>query len=588
MTQDNAPDDAQDNERGAGPGGRRRSRKALPVDPSRTDPTNPAEDIVDAEIVDETGSQEASGSTRERLRDRTREFFGAKTRARTEDRKKQRRIDEERASADEEGLEERELLLKLRSETKLAGEKYMASLRDSKILVPGYNDEEREREFDAMHQVYMQMMMQSCLKPLTRGVNPNAIIQAAGMMIAMRMLSADFRQEMDSYLSPLKDTLAQRMDARTRRIGVIAENQAARGNRSVDAGTAKQAQRRERAGLPVDDAFIEGREAKKTSRGDHLSKKWQRRLEDLEHRERGNREMFTPESAAMTEVALMENAFWKMRDPNQDSKQIHTSYMAMRKRLRDQMGEDGLERAEVVRRARMIIGERMESEPELRLMFNGLAHGRIIKAPPHPERVAGTDRVREVWTGEFQDHLGHQIPAEGMFTLRQPMKADEHQVQLAETMKAAMLDGVDRRDRHALAGSVMGYLIGFAAKKQGLDTRGLRSVLQQRFDQSENMLAAMDIDGISDQQQRVYSNAYVDAVEQINKGDPDFEHELKLALGEDWEARMRDAIADPQAFFAEQRQRPRPFRQGPGPSAQRQGDGTRAHRDRWADDYQPA
>lgn len=584
-----AQDNAQGNERGAGPGSRRRSRKALPVDPSRTDPTDPTEDIVDAEIVDETGSQEASGSARERLRDRAREFFGAKTRARTEDREKQRRIDEERASADEEGLEERERLLKLRSETKLAGEKYMASLRDSKILVPGFNDEEREREFDAMHQVYMQMMMQSCLKPLTRGVNPSAIIQAAGMMIAMRMLSADFRQEMDSYLSPLKDTVAQRMDARTRRIGVIAEDQAARGNESVDAGTAKQAQRRERAGLPVDDAFIEGREAKKTSRGDYLSKKWQRRLEDLENRERGNREMFTPESAAMTEVALMENAFWKMRDPNQDSKQIHTSYMAMRKRLRDQMSQDGLERAEVVRRARMIIGERMESEPELRLLFNGLAHGRILKAPPHPERVAGTDRVREVWTGEFQDHLGHQIPAEGMFTLRQPMKPDEHQVQLAETMKAVMLDGVDRRDRQALAGSLMGYLIGFAAKKQGLDTRGLGSVLQQRFDQSENMLAAMDIDGISDQeQQRVYSNAYVDAVEQINKEDPDFEHELKLALGEDWEARMRDAIADPQAFFAEQRLRSKPFRQGPGPSAQRQGDGTRAHRDRWADDYQPA
>lgn len=593
---------AQDKELELGPGGRRRSRKALPVDrfgtvyPDHSDyseATDRAEDIVDAEILAETGSpegsQDSSGSQRERLKDRAREFFGAKTRARTEDRDKQRRIDEARAASDEEGLDERERLLTLRSETILAGEKYMASLRDSKILVPGFNDEGREREFDAMHQVYMQMMMQSCLKPLTRGVNPNSIIQAAGMMIAMRMLSPDFRKEMDSYLGPFRDTVTERMEARTRSMGVIAENRAANHNRLLDAHTQKEAQRRQRAGLALGEEFIEGREAKKTSRGDYLSKKWQRRLDDLERRERGNREMFTPTSAAMTEVALMENAFWKMRDPSQDSKQIHASYKAMRKRLRDQMDADGVERTEVVRRARMIIGERMDSEPELRLMFNGLAHGRISKAPAHPERMAGTDRVREVWTGEFDDHLGHQIPAEGMFTLRQPMTADEHQVQLAETMKAAMLDGIHRCDPQALAGSVMGYMIGFAAKKQGLDTRGLPPVLQQRFDQSENMLAAMDIDAIpAEEQQRVYSNAYVDAVEQINKEDADFGHELKLALGEDWEARMRDAIEDPHAFFAEQRRRPKPFRQGPGPSARQETDQTRAHHDRGTDDYQPA
>ena len=606
---------AQSKELEIGRGGNRRARKSLPVDshgtvysgtadrvedriggPLPAEPVRPpqeaapaawpAEDIVDAEIVDETKPQSSADARRERLRDRAREFFGAKTRANTDGREQQRRIDEERAASGDDGLDERERLLKLRAETKLAGEKYMETLRDSKLLVPGFNDEERGHEFNAMHQVYMQMMMQSCLKPLTRGVNPNAIIQAAGMMVAMRMLSPDFKNEMDSNLQPFKAKIQERMDSRITMARAGAERSAEQYNRVVDLGT--EAKLKRNPGLADDEAFLSGRESKKHDRTDYLSKKWQQRMEKMEHRDRGNREMFTPESAAMTEVALIENAFWKMRDSEQDSKQIHASYKAMRMRLRGQMDEDGLDRAEVVKRARMIIGERMESEPELRLMFNGVAHGRIVKAPPHEERMAGRDSVREVWTGEFNDHLGRRIPADGMFTLRQPMKADEHQVQLAETMKASMLDGVNRGDRQALAGSMMGYMLGFAAKKQGLDTSGLDLVLQQRLDQSESMLASMDIDGIpADEQQRVYSNAYVDAVEQINKENPEFEHELKLALGEDWQGRMRDAVDHPEVFFVEQRMRPKPFRQGPGPSAQQEGSGTWEQRDRGADDYQP-
>lgn len=627
---------AQRKELEIGPGGGARSRKALPVDrfgtvyPGMSDrvrdrlggplpaepvdgpraqraygPSGRDEDVVDAEVVEETVPQDdASRDRSERLRDRARGFFGAKTKASASDRDQQRRRDEERASSGDEGLDERERLLKLRAETRLAGEKYMQSLRDSKLLVPGFTDEERAQEFNAMHAVYMQMMMQGCLKPLTRGVNPNSIIQAAGMMVAMRMLSPDFKKEMDSYLQPFKDKIQDRIDARTRSAGLSAQGAADQHNSMVDRrieARAEALQRRleEDPGLADDPGFQaemakhqkfeEKQESRKHDRGDYLSKKWQRRLEKMEHRDRGSREMFTPESAAMTEVALMENAFWKMRDPDQDSKQIHASYKAMRKKLREQMDDDGLDRSEVVKRARMIIGERMESEPELRLMFNGVAHGRIVKAPPHEERLAGTDRVREVWTGEFDDHLGRRIPADGMFTLRQPMKADEHQVQLAETMKASMMAAVGRKDRQALGGSVMGYMVGFAAKKQGMDTRGLAPELQQRLDQSESMLASMDIDGLSDEeQQRVYSNAYVDAVEQLNKEDPEFEHELKLALGEDWQGRMRDAVDDPQAFFAEQRMRPKPYRQGPGPSAQQESQEPWAARDRGTEDYQPA
>ncbi|MEU3047795.1 hypothetical protein ABZ705_14980 [Streptomyces sp. NPDC006984] len=578
---------AQHKELGTGPAGRRRVTKELPLDDDRQQADEPqgnayayrdsrSDEPIDAEVIDEPGPEDAGGSRawRERLRDRARGFFGAKTQERMADRERVHRIDVDRAEDETEGLDQREQLLKLRAQTRLAGEKYMASLRDSKLLVPGFNDEERTQGLDVMHHVYMQMMMQSCLKPLSRGVNANSIIQAVGMVMTMRMLAPDFKKEMDSYLQPLKDKIQERIDTRTR--GMIA---------SAESGIAH----RQRIFKDVPSDARRERLVGSTDPRDHLTKKWRKRFDAMQHRERGHREMFTPDSAAMTEVALMENAFWKMREPGADAGLIRDSYRAMRKRLHEQMNADGLDRQEVVQRARMIIGERMEYEPELRTMFNGVAHGRIVKAPGHEERIAGSDRVRTVWSGEFDDQLGQRLPEDGMFTLRRPMDADAHQVQLAETMKTSMLDALGRGDQEGYGGNMLGYLVGFAAQKQGLDTSGLPDMLQHRLDQSEVMIASMDIDGLSpEEQQRVYSNAYVDAMEAVSEKYPDLEAELKRSLGENWQRTLQTAVDDPGAFFEEQRLKPRS--RPTGPSAEQeagpQNDGPNTEAD--PEDYQPA
>ncbi|MBL1115347.1 hypothetical protein JK364_23540 [Streptomyces sp. 110] len=577
---------AQRKELGTGPAGRPRATKDLPVDDDRQQADEPGGDAYaywdsrsdepsDAEAIDEPGPEDdRSRAWRERLRDRARGFFGAKTRERMADRERVRWIDVDRAEDETEGLDQREQLLKLRAETRLAGEKYMASLRDSKLLVPGFNNEERTQELGVMHHVYMQMMMQSCLKPLSRGVNANSVIQAVGMVMAMRMLAPDFKKEMDSYLQPLKDKIQERIDTRTR--GMVA---------SAESGIAH----RQRIFKDVPSDARRERLIGSTDPRDHLTKKWRKRFDAMQHRERGHREMFTPDSAAMTEVALMENAFWKMREPGADAGLIRDSYRAMRKRLHEQMSEDGLERQEVVQRALMIIGERMEYEPELRTMFNGVAHGRIVKAPAHEERITGSGRVRTVWSGEFDDHLGQRLPEDAMFTLRRPMDADAHQVQLAETMKTSMLDALGRGDQEGYGGNMLGYLVGFAAQKQGLDTSGLPDMLQHRLDQSEVMIASMDIDGLSpEEQQRVYSNAYVDAMEAVNEKYPDLEAELKRSLGENWQQTLQTAVDDPGAFFEEQRLKPRS--RPTGPSSEReagpQNESPNAEAD--AEDYQPA
>ncbi|UJW28858.1 hypothetical protein L3Q67_26850 [Saccharothrix sp. AJ9571] len=600
---------AQNNEHGTGAGRRRRATRALPLPGAggpRNDPGNDQprtegaqqspyarwrpgseQDILDAEIVDETGPQASPGAERERLRDRAREFFATNLTEPMADRNRRRRARHERP-ADGDGLNPREHLLTLRADIRLAGEKYMESLRDSKLLVPGFNDEEREEEFNAMHHVYMKMMMQGCLKPLTRGVNPSSIIQATGMMLAMRMLSPEFKQEVGTYLQPLRDKIRERVDARTHSVRSLAEFQVAMYNELIDVRTAAKLRRRPE--LAGDETFMARQESNKTDRNAFLSRKWRRRMEAMERRDRGHREMFTPESAAMTEVALMENAFWRMRSPENDSNEIYASYRAMRKRLRDQMADDGLDRIEVVTRARMIIGQRMEHEPEMRLMFNGMAHGRIVKSPPHAEQMAGTDRVREVWSGQFDDQFGRRIPDDGMFTLRRPMDADTHQAQLAETMANSMLDGLTRDDERAYAGSVMGYLVGYAVRKAGLDTRGLPEILRQRLDQSKSMLASMDIDGLPpDRQQEVYSNAFTDAMEDVGATHPGVEDSLRLSFGNDWQTTLQAAVDDPVRFVHAQRMRPNVYYAGPEQSTQQSADfdwGWSA-RQTDSDDYQP-
>ncbi|MFE6939674.1 hypothetical protein [Streptomyces chartreusis] len=562
---------------GRGPSRRPRATKELLADDDRQQADEPQRsayaywDSRSDEPIDEPEPEDANGSRarRERLRDRARGYFGAKTRERMADRERMHWIDIDRAEDETEGLDQREQLLKLRAETRLAGEKYMASLRDSKLLVPGFNDEERTQELGVMHHVYMQMMMQSCLKPLSRGVNANSVVQAVGMVMAMRMLAPDFKREMDNYLQPLKDKIQERIDTRTR--GMVA---------SAESGIAH----RQRIFKNVPSDARRERLIGSTDPRDHLTKKWRKRFDAMQHRERGHREMFTPDSAAMTEVALMENAFWKMREPGADAGLIRDSYRAMRKRLHEQMNADGVERQEVVQRARMIVGERMEYEPELRTMFNGVAHGRIVKAPAHEERFAGSDRVRTVWSGEFDDHLGQRLPEDGMFTLRRPMDADAHQVQLAETMKTSMLDALGRGDQEGYGGNMLGYLVGFAAQKRGLDTSGLPDLLQHRLDQSEVMIASMDVDGLPpEEQQRVYSNAYVDAMEAVNEKYPDLEAELKRSLGENWQQTLQTAVDDPIAFFEEQRLKPRS--RPTGPSSERE-DGPNA--EAGSEDYQPA
>lgn len=501
-------------------------------------PQHKVDGLVDALVDNERESwlrSDASQRTSS-TRHRTRGMFGtgAGARAKEQQARAQEALQREDLVQGDD-LSERDHMRLLRMNSRLAADEYMKSLRDSNILVPGFSQEEREKGLDQRQQVYARMMMLGALRPLSNGINRNSVIQAMGAMTTMLILSPQFRAEMGAHVEPLKRGLQERIETKARAEGAKAEHRAWRHNQG------------------------QGPDGQTMDRGSFLSARWQRRLNDLERRDRGHRELYTAETAAMTEIGLAENAYRVMRTPGVQPKEVMGSYQAMIKKLHDQIREDGLDPQEVASATRTILGRRMETEPELQVMFNGMAYGKYVRSAPHQERIKGSDHTRTVWSGEFEDHLGKKIPQDAMFTLRPPLGAEHHQASIALMMQERMLHGLEARGMDGFNESFSAYMIGYAAAEKNwtgqlegrLDGDQLPATVRAHTRQCELMLATMVSDGLdAPERQRVYSNAYTDAISHVRGLYPDFARDWDAKYGETWQDQMRAATADPGGFDA--------------------------------------
>jgi hypothetical protein len=451
----------------------------------------------------------------------------------------------------------------LRLNSQVAAHRYIQSLRESNILAPGFNDDEREQQLTARQKLYVKMMVVGSVAPLRNGVSTNNVIQSLGAFTTMMILSQDFRTELGGYFEPLRDRMQERIDNKARSEGAWAQQHADRRNGALDERTRRDLDANPDAySEPVRDVgWLAGQDARRFKKGDFLSKRWQRRLDDLERRERGHRDLYTTETAAMTEVGLMENAFHKMREAGlpDDADLIAKTHMAMVKRLKTQFADDGLDQAAINKAARTILGQRLEAEPELAAVFNGMAHGKYLKTEPHEERITGTDHTRTVWTGEFHDHLGREVPDDVMFTVRRPMTPAEHQAACGELIKERMLHDLTTTGVDGFNDSFAGYMVGWAVNERNrsedpalhLDGDLLPDGLKHRVAQTDSMLASMAADGFDHEtRRRVYSNAYVDAIEELRHAHPDFARDWDRQFGSTWQQTMKEAVANPQGYPA--------------------------------------
>ncbi|MFC4048383.1 hypothetical protein ACFOY4_01695 [Actinomadura syzygii] len=523
----------------------------LTADPRQEHPYEPFDSFEQPVDAEWTEGPPPHGETSWRVRwDRAKTFFTTGPQRRWEERQRARATERERLGA-EPRLSERDELRLLRENIADAGERYMESLRLSDIHAPGFTDDERAKKVSALHSVYAQMMVASCLRPMQQGVNAAAIVRAASTMTTMYLLSPTFQNVVKEYAEPVREAIQNRIDAKARSKMDRAQYRARVANRFL-------AQRNK--GL----ADLGDRRIDLVDPRSLMSAKWQRRFDDLQFRERGNREMFTARSAAMTEVALTENAFARMRHPGADTNQIATSYNAMIALLYKQAEDDGLTRQDVAQASRVVLGERVRDDPRVQVMIEGMAHGRLRMSPPHHERIAGTDRVHKVWRGTFENYLGDEVvPTRyrdpdnqagvlGAFTLRSPMSATAHQGEMATTMAQTMANAIERGDMAAFNQDMAGYMLGYVARAEKFDGDGVPGAVPDRLFQSRTMLAAMTADGFNDKElQETYANAYVEAIEAVRDAYPEFSRQWGQTYGENWQDFMHRATVDPRQAHAD-------------------------------------
>lgn len=449
------------------------------------------------------GSEDPRIRARQAGRDRRREQARVKDARAADERKDQRdRVKLERDAR-------HDPLAKLKLDTVHAGEAYMQSLRSSGILDASQSKDAQRKHLSGLHQIYASMMVLQCVKPLQQGLSSQNVVSTLGMAASMWMMSPDFRTQVGAFVGQIGGVIKAKIDGR---------------------GAKKDAKAQSR----LDKLTALGK-------GDQLADRWRKRLERIEYAERGYRLPFTAQSAAMTEVALAEAAYADMRRPGADARLIQDRYETALGALYEYVDDDGVDREEVSRSMRVIVGQRLEKDPSIACVFGELGHGRFSKSEPREVYVNGTAERMTVWTGDFVDAYEGRTISSGSFRLRPPMNLDEHRVLSAETLAAELSSATTPAEMNdALSQFVVAAAVSeFPEVVSEIED----PVARRRFGKVRTMFASMAADGLNtDEQHFAYSAAFVDAVEVAQIVRPDLGAEWMAKYGENWRERVADEI----------------------------------------------
>lgn len=384
---------------------------------------------------------------------------------------------------------------KLRMDVRDAGNDFMTSLRRSGIVEPGQTRPQQAKKLTGMHQIYASMMVLQCVEPLKKGLNAVNLVNVLGMGASMWLLSPNFRTQLGSFAGNIGNVLSERANKRREKL----------------------------------DAKAEQKHDKLASKGheERLRGKWQKRMDRMEFEKRGHRLPFTAESAAMAEVALAESAYEGMRRPGADAQAVKDQYDSAISVLYGYVADDGLESADVSRAMRTIVGKRMEHDPSMASVFQGLGHGRFTKGP---NRVVDG---KEVWTGDFVDSGRHEVVG-GSFSLRPVMDVEDHRIAMSQAMLAD-LEAV--KDLAELNDALSQYMVGSAVNEEPRIADFAEDAgTAQRLGRSRTMFSSMEADGLSeDQRHFAYTAAYIDAVETAQRINPELGRQWAAAYGEHWQ-----------------------------------------------------
>lgn len=402
-------------------------------------------------------------------------------------------------------------LAQLRLDTEAANATYMKSLAQSRILHKSVSKPERKTQMSELHQTYASMMVVQCMQPLRNGASAESVMSVIGMGASMWLLSPNFREQVGNSASDMMDAISHRLDKRVR----------------TEAKIMKQ-------GNKAEEKLANGKPFLR-------AKTWQKRLDKMQHAQRGYREPFTAQSAAMTEVGLAEAAYAEMRRPNADVESIQTNHEEALSALYNYAAEDGIERSEISDQMRVIVGQRIERDPQVASVFNELGHGLYVKSKPREVIIAGTTQKVMAWTGDYdQAFAGNKITG-GSFSVRPPMTPTEHRARVAQTMSGELASAKSLDELNTVLSN---YMVGASTGKYPEAVDLIEDpVAQGQMGRARSMFVSMQGDGLSEEETRfAYSAGYIDAMALAGRSNPDLAAAWAEKYGENWKATVAEDI----------------------------------------------
>lgn len=435
-----------------------------------------------------------------------------------------KRFDKERERATRQARHEAvsgDSLAQLQRRTQMCQEQYIASLRNSGILGPGKTKASQKQEMSELHKAYTAMMVLQAVHPLQRGLDVQNVATAASMTVTMAMLSPNFREMTKDYAGQLKGMGQQIKNGLDQKRGENAQ-------KKLDELADKHGS--------SDPKQLSGRRAAHAS-------KWAKRVERMEYMQRGHREPFTENSAALTQVGLAEAAYFDMRRPGADVNQVMKQYTDATSALYEHIEVDGVDRHEVAQHMRIIVGQRIDKDPQAASIFSELAHGRMSKTPPKKVFVQGTTTMVNAWNGDYEDSHLDGIVTGGSFAVRPPMDDLAHREQMARTMYSHMKNA---QNPAQLDEMLRGYMVGAAANK---DPRTVDLVedeaVRRPMEVSRTMFHSMEADGFDEKtRMMIYGTSVLDAMRTVEELHPEMAQEWNREYGPNWKDVVKTKMAE--------------------------------------------
>lgn len=409
----------------------------------------------------------------------------------------------------------------LKIQTQREQMKFMSSVRKSGIVADGQSKPTQRRKLSDLQRAYSSMMVLHCLSPLQQGVSGTNVMSVVGMGSMMTLLSPNFRAQVGEYVNQIGPMISNAIDRKVE-------------GRTIEQGEKARdrlAKLQDRKGLDRDDVRgLAGRKLRK-------------RLDRIERMERGHRDAFTEQSAALAHVGIVQSAYDEMRAPGADKKAIKDRYASAMSALYGYVEDDGLEQSAVERNVRVITGQLIERDPEAASCFTELAHGQFIKSEPREFYLPGQTEPTKLWTGDFTDSFGGKTVKSGAFSLREPMDAYEHRVAASKAIYGEMLSSqtVDEFN-----GVVEQYLVASAVRQYPEAVEQTTDPLARtRMSRARSMFSSMADDGLGDDERKLaYLGAYMDAMSTMSETHPEIGQMWAERFGENWHERMSEMVND--------------------------------------------